>query len=177
LGHGSVEQEKFMADDLMPYQIIQSMVEVRKTWTDEEVLSDLTSVPPLADEDDPWWDDEESETIAYRYIALWNVAAIRKLKAALPLILDRACNGDPGEIMRGVFHSLEGIVAPNYVELFEPCVAATNSPRTGTRFWAVQQLRRLGDPRAIPTFKQLLSDPAESVRDAAEDGLNALQSK
>jgi hypothetical protein len=44
------------------------------------------------------WDNKNYwSDFAYRYVALNDVAAER----AVRLLLERACNGDPGEMMRG----------------------------------------------------------------------------
>ena len=165
-----------MADERMPYQVIDEMAAARSKWSDKKVLAELASIPPLADESDPRWGSQDYwQNVAYPYLALWQVAGMRRLRAAIPLMLDRACYGDPGEIMRNLCHALEGIVAPNYGELSEPCLPAAQSSRAGTRLWAIFQLMRLREPRAIPIFEQALKDPAEMVREDAQKGLEVLR--
>lgn len=96
----------------MPYQIIDDLAATLAKLSDAEVLDKLVAVPPLADEAGPCWNDKEYwHQVAYPYAALWSVAAERKLRAAVPLILDRACLGDPGEVMRNLCHALEAIVS------------------------------------------------------------------
>jgi hypothetical protein len=163
-----------MAAERMPYQIIDEMAAARTRLSDKKVLAELTAVPPLADEDDPCWAGEEYwHQVAYPYLALWNVAAERRLRAAIPLILERACFGDPGEIMRNLCHALEAIVNPNWSELTGPCVAALKSPRAGTRLWAAHQLQRLRDPAATPALEEAAQDEVEAVRESAEAALTS----
>lgn len=165
-----------MTDEPKPYQIIDEMTMARRGLSDERILAELATVPALADEEDPCWDAEEYwHRVAYPYIALWNLAAERRLRAAIPLMLERACYGDPGEIMRGLCHALEAIVAPNYGELSEPCLAAARSPYPGARLWAIFELKRLREPRALPVIEEALRDPAARVREEAENALEVLR--
>lgn len=164
-----------MADERMPYQIIDDMTEARRSLSDKKVLAELSAIPPLADEDDPCWDkDDYLHKVAYPYLALWNIVGERQLRAAIPLILDRACFGDPGEIMRDICHTLEGIVHPKYSELTAPCVAALKSPRPGTRMWAVYQLHRLRDPAALPALKAAEHDEVREVRASIKKAIKAI---
>jgi hypothetical protein len=165
-----------MANGRKPYQIIDDMTTARRRLSDKKVLAELAAIPPLADEDDPCWASEAYwHQVAYPYLALWSIAAERHLKAAIPRMLERACYGDPGEIMRNLCHFLEGIVEPNYGELSGPCLAAAQSPRAGTRLWAIFQLMRLREPRAIPILEQALEDPAERVRSEAKGALEVIR--
>jgi HEAT repeat protein len=149
----------------MPYQIINDLAAARAKLSDVEVLAELAAIPPLADEDDPCWNDDGYwGRVAYPYLALWDVAAERKLLAAIPLILDRACFGDPGEIMRNLCHAVEAIVKPDWSALTAPCVAALVSTRAGTRLWAAHELGRLRDPIAIPALERAAQDAVPEVR-------------
>jgi HEAT repeat protein len=161
-----------MADERMPYQIIGDMAAARARLADAEVLAELSAIPPLADEEDPCWqDDAYWHRVAYPYLALWHVAAERRLRAAVPLILDRACFGDPGEIMRNLCNAVEAIVAPEWAALTAPCVAALRSPRPGTRLWAAHELGRLRDPAAIPALERAAADEVPEVREWAASAL------
>lgn len=161
-----------MTDPRMPYQIINDMVTARASLTDAEVLAELASVPPLADENDPCWqDDAYWHHVAYPYLALWDVAAERRLQDAIPLILDRACFGDPGEIMRNLCHAVEAIVEPAWSTLAPLCIAALRSPRPGTRLWAAHELGRLRDPAAIPALEHATNDEVPWVRKWATSAL------
>lgn len=122
-----------MANGRMPYQIIDDLAAARSKWSDAEVLAELADIPPLADESDPCWEDDRYlHRIAYPYLALWNVVAGRRLRVAVPLILDRACFGDPGEIMRNLCHAVEAIVKPEWSALTAPCVAARHALAPGS---------------------------------------------
>jgi HEAT repeats len=163
-----------MPDERTPNQIIEDLAASRRHLSDAEFLAELEAFPPLADEKDKCWDsDAYWHNAAYLYLALWEIAGERRLRSAIPLILERACFGDPGEMMRNLCHLLEGIVVPNWAELFEPCVAALSSPRAGTRLWAAHELQRLRDPRAIPALERAAEDKVEEVR---EQVLAALES-
>jgi HEAT repeat protein len=156
----------------MPYQIIDDLAAAHAKLSDAEVLDELAAVPPLADEADPCWNDDGYwHRVAYTYLALWNVAAKRKLRAAVPLIFDRACFGDPGEVMRNLCHAIEAIVKPDWSALTAPCVAALASPRPGTRLWAAHELGRLRDPSAIPALERAAQDAVPEVREWAASAL------
>lgn len=132
-------------------------------------------MPALADESDPAWNDRAYWiNSAYRYVALSDVAAQRKLRPAVRLLLERACNGDPGEMMRGLRHSFEAIFTPDWNELADVCMDLSTSTRQGTRVWSTQQLMILDDPRAKPFFERALNDDNPDVRDAAAIGLERL---
>ena len=73
----------------------------------------VQALPVLPNEDDPAWDDPRSwHEHAYLYQALADSIYARFLRAGVPLLLERACCGDPGEMMRGLRHTLEGGVRP-----------------------------------------------------------------
>jgi hypothetical protein len=158
-----------------PHEIIRDLAGERAKCSDEEVLAEIESIPPLADENDAAWDEPTYwSDIAYRYVALSDVAAERKLRAAVWLLLERACNGDPGEMMRGMRHSFEAIFAPDWRALADVCIELCASQRVGTRMWATHQLMILDDPRAKPVFERALNDDNAEVRGAAAAGLERL---
>jgi len=164
-----------MPTPLAPYQIIERMVALRQDRTDLELLAELQQLPPLSDERDAAWDDPSYwETVAYRFIALTDLVALRRLRAAVPLVLDRMCLGDPGEIMRGIRHSLEAAVAEDLGLLADFCLAASQSPRPGTILWAIDELIVLDDPRAEPVFQAALTSAVEDIRSRAAIGLQRL---
>jgi HEAT repeat protein len=165
-----------MVDERMPYQIIDDLAAARTGLSDTEVLAELAAIPPLADESDACWDDEGYwHQVAYPYLALWNVAARRQLRAAIPLILARASFGDPGEIMRNLCHAVEAIVKPDWAALTAECVAALASARPGTRLWAASELGRLRDPAAIPALERAAQDPVQEVREEAASALERIR--
>jgi hypothetical protein len=112
--------------------------------------------------------------VAYLYVALCDIAAARKLRAAVPLLLEKASFGDPGEMMRGLRHTLEGIMAPDWSALTAICVTALESSRAGTRLWAAEQLRVLRDPSASAALKTAMQDEVPEIREAAEAAWKAL---
>lgn len=164
-----------MTDSRKPFQIIADLAENYGRLTDDGVLAALAAIPPLVDESDPSWREMAYwHQVAYPYVALWDVVAERRLRAAIPMILDRACFGDPGEIMRGVRHTLEAIVNPDWDALVGPCVAALSSPRAGTRMWAADVLGPLCDPAAAEALERATRDPVAEVRKNASRALARL---
>lgn len=166
-----------MGAEKRPHQIIAELVAAYADRSDADVLADLAAIPPLADEDDPRWRTDAYWQVAYRYVALGDIAASRRLTDAIVLLLERASYGDPGEIMRGLRHSLEAIVNPDWSALADICLAACRSSRPGTRLWAMDQLTVLDDPRAKPVFEEALDSARPDIRSVAEIGLHRLQKK
>lgn len=158
-----------------PHEIIRDLAAERAKCSDDEILAEIERIAPLADESDAAWDEPTYwSDFAYRYVALSDVAAERKLRAAVRLLLERACNGDPGEMMRGMRHSFEAIFAPDWTALADVCIELCASKRAGTRVWAIHQLMILDDPRAKPVFERALNDDNAEVRGAAVAGLERL---
>jgi HEAT repeat protein len=164
-----------MSEELKPYQVIQTMANERRNLPDEEILTELANLDVLPDEDDLVWDEDEIwDKIAYKYIALADVAAERRLRPALPLLLEKACYGDPGEIMRGLRNKLEAIVNPEWSYLTDVCIKAAQSNNKGSRLWAIDELRVLQDKRAFQTLVDALHDSASWVRQFACSALVTL---
>jgi HEAT repeat protein len=136
-----------------------------------EILSQFPTFPP---ETDPAWDDDELWERLMQFDVLADVVAERKLLAAIPLLLDRACYGDPGEVMRSLRHRLEAIVQPDWRHLADACMAMLQSPHPGARLWATHQLGVLRDPRTRQALIDRLADPAELVRQQAAQSLYML---
>ena len=162
----------------MPHSPVGAIAKICREYdrsTDAEVIAALEVLPALPDESDPAWNDEAFwNAVAYRYLALANVARERRLRAALRPLLDRACFGDPGEIMRGLRHALEAIVAPEWDALTEVCVQTVRSPRLGTKLWSLEQLGVLRDPRARSTLVDALAHEDPWISGAAKRALDAL---
>jgi hypothetical protein len=138
-------------------------------------MAEIEQLPPLADEDDPVWSDQGYwRDFAYRYFALSDVAAERQLRPVVRLLLERACNGDPGEMMRGLRHASERIFNPDWAALADVCIELSASKRPGTRLWAVDQLMVLDDPRARQVFNKALHDQVREIRQIAAIGLQRL---
>ncbi len=143
--------------------------------SDDQIIARLESVAALSDEGDPVWDGEEYwQVTAEVYLALSDVSAKRRLRPAIRFLLERACYGDPGEIMRGLRHSLEAIAAPDLTYLADICIDLASSPRKGTRLWAIEQLTILEDPRAKSIFERAIGTEPYNISEAAERGLERL---
>jgi hypothetical protein len=138
------------------------------------VLGELAALPPLPDEDDSVWEQDATWQEAYRFGALADVAAVRRLTPAVRLLLDRACYGDPGEMLRGLRHALEAIVNPRWSELADICLEAARSSRPGTRLWAIDQLSVLDDERARPVFEESVRSDPHEISWRAQIGLDRL---
>jgi hypothetical protein len=143
--------------------------------SDERVLAELAAVEPLPDESDPRWNDDHFWfIIAYRFLGLGEVAALRKLRPAVRLMLERACYGDPGETMRGLRHTFEAIYKPDWKSLADEYLVLARAPRLGTRLWAIDGLIVVDDARAIPVFEESVREDPEDIRWRAEIGLERL---
>lgn len=166
---------KRMLSDLKPYQIIEHLVELRKGRSDADILAELEALPPLCDEEAPCRDAEAYWLeVAYPYLALADIVAARRLPDAIPMLLDRACLGDPGEIMRGLHHCLEAAVSGDGNALADICLSAARSERPGTRLWAIDELAMLDDPRARSIFEEAIRVGPEELRWRAQIGLERL---
>ncbi len=156
-------------------QTIERIKDDLRARSDADVLRELESLPVLPAEDsDAWGVDSQWWQKAERFIALADLTAERRLRAAIPLLLGRSCYGDPGEMMRGLRHALEAIVAPEYDALTPFCVEAAASPQPGARLWAVDELGVLRDRRGLAVLIRALSDSAGEVRRTACRSLSML---
>lgn len=96
------------------------------------------------------------------------------MRPAVRLLLERACNGDPGEMMRGLRHACERIFNPDWAALADVCIELSVSKRPGTRQWSIYQLMILDDPRARRIFDRALHDEVVETRENAAIGLQRL---
>ena len=164
-----------MDQDLTPTSEIAALVDARRHLSDQQLLQQLAALPVLPAEDDAAWDEDRTYLEqAGPFLALAELAAERQLRPALRLLLERASYGDPYEMMRGLRHPLERIVAPEWDVLTEACLQAAQLPHRGARLWAIEELGRLDDPRALDTLIAALEDPATLVREAAVGALESL---
>jgi hypothetical protein len=166
-----------MADERMPYQVIADMVVARASVSDADILAELSAFPPLPDEDDPAWEQDATWQEGNRFVALADIAAARRLKPAIRLLLGRACYGDPGEMFRGFRHACEAIVNPDWSALADICLEAARSARLGTRLWAIDQLAVLDDERARPVFEEAIESAPQEIKGRAEIGLGRLNDR
>jgi hypothetical protein len=157
-----------MYDNLSPAEHIRQLFEQHRDVPDQVLLAELTALPVLPDEQDPVWEEDRTwYELADRFVALADLAAHRRLYSAIPLLLERASYGDPGEMMRGLRHSLEAIVKPEWHRLTDICMQMAQAPQRGARLWSIDELGILRDPRAVPTLINALDDAADQVRAAA----------
>jgi len=137
----------------------QQWIEKYSDYSDEALLAELSSFAVLPDENDPVWDDEQTWTnLGYPYAALARVAGDRRLKEAITLLLEKASYGDPYESMRGLRHSLEKIVNPDWHTLTQICIQVSKSPNRGARLWAINELGILRDKDAFDVLVNALHD-------------------
>jgi hypothetical protein len=169
---------EFEPDSQNPAAIIEREFERLRGFADEQILSELEALPVLPDEDNCCTDEDENNI--WLYIALADQAKERRLRAAIPLILERASYGDPMETMRSMDHWLWGIVRRGWGEghdeaaLIDPLIEATKSLNRGARLWAVTQLSYLYESygeRGRQAIQLLLDDSAELVRKQARRSL------
>lgn len=151
----------------LPASIIERFVQEREGWSDAEILEELKGFPPLPGEEAfnqaaANWRD------VYRFVALADVCAARKLRPAVVMLLERASFGDPGETMRGLRHHLERIAEPDWDFLTDACLEALNSPQPGARYWAVQQLGIMQVERTLGALQGALDDPEAEIRSEAQ---------
>lgn len=164
-----------MAAPESPGESINRLAASTRALADDEILARLEALPPLADEDDPTWNSADYwQRVAYPYLALGDVAAERKLRRAARLILERACYGDPGEIMRGLRHSLEAIFNPDWAALADEYLAVARAKRLGTRMWAIAGLAVVDDPRAVVVFEASVREDPDDISSSARIGLKRL---
>ena len=149
---------------------INDMVEPHRsrlaTLSNQELLDSLSTLEPLPDESDPGWDDADS-TLWDRtgeFLAYADEVAGRRLIEGVGLVLERACFGDPGEMMRGLRHSLEHAVNGDWDRLAAICASALTSGRAGTRLWAVNELAILRDPSSVDVLVRALGDGEAAIR-------------
>jgi HEAT repeat protein len=145
-----------------PVDEIDELTRVREGWSDAAVLADLIALEPLPGEDGFYADRALSSAAWARanlFVALGGVCAARRLRPAAKLLLERASDGDPGEMMRGLRHSLEAIFNPDWGDLARVCVECLRSERAGTRMWAANELGILREPMGLPGLIAALDDP------------------
>lgn len=165
------EQEEQAEELRRRYRLLEEF----RQLTDAQLLARLEALPPLADENDPIWTAPDYwHRAAEVYLALAEACAERRLRFSISLLLDRACYGDPGEIMRRLRHCLEAIVTPDWSCLADICLERARSPRMGTRLWAIDQLVVLDDPRARSVFEHEVKVGLPLIADIAGIGLSRL---
>jgi hypothetical protein len=147
-----------------PYKTIERYVAERSALSDSAILRELEELAPLRDETDPIWRTSDYwSNEAYRFVALADLVGMRRLRAGVRLLLERACFGDPGEMMRGLRHPCEAAFNPDWAGLAAVCMPLATSARPGTRLWAIDQLTILEDLSVGAVFQRALSDELPDV--------------
>lgn len=160
---------------MKPVDHIRMLYEQFSSLNDDELIAKITALPVLPDEDDPLWNDDTTwEEHLHVYIALLDLAAERKLLSSIPLFLERSCYGDPGETMRGIHHSFEYMVNPNWDVLAKISIEIAEHPYRGARLWSIEQLGRLRLDYTLDVVIKALSDEAELVREQARASLRMI---
>jgi hypothetical protein len=170
----------FMTDERDPTDVVQELVDERQTWSDDEILAELSSLPALPPEylylegdwygpDNPAWDDPKILKQMDIYLASAKLVEERKIKRGVLLLLERASYGDFGETMRGLRHYLERAYDPDWTALADVCIEAAKSAQPGSRLWAIHLLGYLNhsvlkEVRGLPILLEALYDPAKLVR-------------
>jgi hypothetical protein len=149
---------------LDPLEEIEREAQKLRRLSDDEFLATLERFPVLPPERGEHWKSDEDWLLGYRYVALGDVACERRLRAAVVPLLRRACLGDPGEMMRGLRHSLECIAKPDWSFLATAYVSAASLEEPGARFWSIAGLGIVRDPATMPTLLAALRDPVGDVR-------------
>jgi hypothetical protein len=157
---------------MKPVDHIRMLYEQFSSLNDDELIAKITALPVLPDEDHPLWDNDATwEEHGHVYVALLDLAAERKLLSTISLFLERSCYGDPGEMMRGIHHSFEYMVNPDWDALAKICIEMAQHPLRGARLWSIEQLGRLRIASTIDAVIKALTDEAELVREQARSSL------
>jgi hypothetical protein len=165
-----------------PWQLIQEASDLRSTWSDEAIMAEIQTLPVLPDEynedsdallDDSHWMDPELQEQLTIYLALVKVVSEHKLRAAVPLLMERVSYGDMGETMRGVWGSLASAY-DNKIEWEDLCFQMAQSPYRGVRLWMMQEIALIRDEHSLAVLIKGLHDTAPLVRECAAGWLEFL---
>lgn len=146
-----------------PHETIARLVNEREARSDTEILAELRALEPLPPEASAAWRDDATWSRAYLVVALGDLVAERRLREGVAAILSCMCLGDPGEMMRGMRHSLEAAVDQDWSFLARVCSDAARSDRAGARYWATAELGILRDASTLDTLIAGLDDPESEV--------------
>lgn len=165
-----------------PAELIREQYDLRANWSDEAILADSQALPVLADEydeqsgkprDDSHWGDPEIYGQLTRYLALVDIVSERKLRAAVPLLMERASYGDMGESMRNVWGALASVY-DDEATWDDLCFQMAESPYRGVRLWMMLIIGCTEDDRSLPALIKGLRDPARRVREWAAGWMESL---
>lgn len=159
-------------------------IEHLEAATDAELLEAIRRFEALPDEDDTCWDwDDRTQSAApaiwkraAEYRAFLELAAERGLSEAIPLLLQRAPFGDPGEYFRDALQDCLVFAAGTDRNcLFNACSAELNSPRNGTRQWALETIYRAANSANVAgDVKRTTMDAVRMASDKEEQRLQRI---
>jgi hypothetical protein len=147
---------------MTPAETIQALASVRGKRSNRAILDELRALKPLPE---TWRDDTWQR--AYLLVALGDLVATRKLASGIGLLLDKMSIDDAGELMRGMRHAFEAAIDERWARLAAICVERTRSRRAGTRYWAVDELGYLREPKALPAVLARFEDTRVEVAELA----------
>lgn len=153
--------DTFAEEDL---DLVRMFAEERRDAPDAQLLDELAALPGLPDHGDRAWENPRTGHTLQVLMALAELCSGRRLRPAVPLLLGRACLGDPGGSMSNLRHHIEAIYKPDWPALTAACLPLLESPRAGTRLWTAHQCGVLRDAACVPGLVALLSDPIGQVR-------------
>src|SRR5215208_1406910 len=117
-----------MEEPESPLNICDRLRKDRRHRTNAAILAELRTMAPLPHERDPgWFRDWRTEPLwhrGYLFDVLAAEVCTRKLKEGVPLLPERACCGDPGELFRSLPDCLCQTAEPDWDCLLEACVRA-----------------------------------------------------
>jgi hypothetical protein len=156
----------------------------RASATDADILAELAAMPVLVDETDPSWTTgrywtSDTWKAASVFEALSDISTSRQLKAAIAPIFDKMCLGNPRGLMSGLHYSLAHIVGDDWLFLQDAAHKASQSPRPGSRRWALKELGwgvilSYDYPLAREVFLSFVASGPEDLRVEAEGSLYLL---
>lgn len=146
-------------------------------------MAEIQALPVLPDEfnkqsdiplDDLHWSEPETDRLLDRYLALVAIVRDRKLRAGVPLLMERASYGDMGESMRRVWGSLSSVFDSDRATWNDLCFRMVQSPHRGVRLWMIQEISCIADERSLSVIINGLHDPAPMIREWAIDWIETL---
>jgi hypothetical protein len=156
----------------------------RASATDTDILAELAATPALVDEADLSWTTgsywtSDTWRAASVFEALTEIATVRQLKPAIPLLFDKACLGNPRGLMSALHYNVAHIVGDDWLFLQDAAHKATRSPHPGTRYWALKELgwgviHSHDYPPAREVFLSFVAFGSDDLRVEAEGSLYLL---
>jgi hypothetical protein len=155
-------------NDETPNEPSGALAAERRAWTRAQRLAELESLEPLPPDGAQAWGEA----------ATWERADLLRAHAECleagdvemaGQVLSRMCVGDPGEVMRVVMAGIENVVDSD--RLARLCVEHLRHGAPGARWWAVQELARVGGLESLAALVEALSDPVPEIAEEASRAL------